>query len=157
MKKEFVNAFTKITDIIPFGKHEGNTFASILETNPDYLVWLSENSYNQGLKEYCNEITAEYRNTKAAEKQNKFDALNTKNLQEIYILSPTFNKSKNFEEKLKIISKSNRNNIRLHTEMRSDEINKKTARLLYRAGFRSLEIGLQTLNKDSLLKIGIID
>lgn len=75
IKEEFVNPFTKLTDLMPLGKFKGQTIGTILEANPDYLVWLSENSYNRGLKEYCNEITTEYREAKAAEKQAKFDAI----------------------------------------------------------------------------------
>jgi len=74
-------------------------------------------------------------------------------IDEICILSPTFNKTSNFKEKLKILSKINRN-IKLHTEMRTEGIDKETASLLYNAGFRSMEVGLQTLNENSLKAIG---
>lgn len=75
VKEEFVNPFNSLSDIMPFGKFKDQTIGSILETNPDYLVWLSENSYNRGLKEFCYEITTDHRNAKAAENQNKFDAI----------------------------------------------------------------------------------
>ncbi len=74
-------------------------------------------------------------------------------LSEIYILSPTFNRTKDFAEKLRLLS-SLGHSVRLHTEMRADGIDTATARLLYQAGFRSLEIGLQTLNPTSLASIG---
>ncbi len=74
-------------------------------------------------------------------------------LNEIYILSPTFNRTKDFLEKLRVLA-SLHHSVRLHTEMRSDGIDKPTAKLLYQAGFRSLEIGLQTMSSVSLATIG---
>lgn len=74
-------------------------------------------------------------------------------LREIYILSPTFNTSKNFHEKLESLAALN-HGIRLHTEMKAGGINPHDARLLYRAGFRSLEVGLQTLNPGALREVG---
>jgi len=74
-------------------------------------------------------------------------------LSEIYILSPTFNKTSGFREKLKILKKVN-SDISLHTEMRADGIDNKTARLMYEAGFRSIEVGLQSLNKNALESVG---
>ncbi|MCX7679494.1 MAG: radical SAM protein [Spirochaetes bacterium] len=75
-----------------------------------------------------------------------------KNVREIYILSPTFNRATNFHELLKTIRAHN-HGIHLHTEMRADGIDATTARLIRDAGFRSLEIGLQTLTNDALVQI----
>ena len=74
-------------------------------------------------------------------------------LKEIYILSPTFNASPDFTERLKTLTQSNPG-INLHTEMRAEGITDETAQLLYDAGFRSLEVGLQTLNEKALTCIG---
>ena len=83
------------------------------------------------------------------------DAINRgrDSLREIYILSPTFNTSKNFLEKLGMLA-SLKHNIRLHTEMKAGGIDHEKAELLYRAGFRSLEVGLQSLNPAALREVG---
>ena len=84
------------------------------------------------------------------------DALGRKGnteLNEIYILSPTFNRTPDFHAKLYAIAGRNRG-VRLHTEMRTEGIDKKTARLLGAAGFRSLEVGIQTLTPGALKRIG---
>lgn len=68
---------------------------------------------------------------------------------EIYILSPTFDRSSDFTDKLKLLKQLN-HNVKLHTEIRTDRIDKKTAKLMYDAGFRSLEVGLQSMNNRAL-------
>lgn len=73
-------------------------------------------------------------------------------IREIYILAPNFNRVKNFRERLKILISKN-SGIRLHTEMRAEGIDTETAADMYAAGFRSLEVGLQTLNSRSLKAI----
>lgn len=73
-------------------------------------------------------------------------------ISEIYILSPTFDRSRDFLNRLKILEKNNFG-ISLHTEMRADRIDRETAGLLKRAGFNSMEVGLQTLNPDVLKRI----
>lgn len=74
-------------------------------------------------------------------------------LTEIYILSPTFNSSKNFISNLEHIRSVNKG-VSLHTEMRADKIDSPTARLIREAGFASLEIGLQTMNTRALKAAG---
>lgn len=74
-------------------------------------------------------------------------------LKEIYILAPTFNKTKDLIPRLRRLSRLD-HGVRLHTEMRADGIDGKTARLFYSAGFRSLEVGLQTLNEEALRRAG---
>ncbi len=74
-------------------------------------------------------------------------------LNEIYILSPTFNRTPDFRGKLKTLARSNAG-VRLHTEMRTEGIDAETAGLLYEAGFRSLEVGIQTLTPGALRRIG---
>jgi len=72
-----------------------------------------------------------------------------KDIREIYILSPTFDRSKNFISNLKTLKQMN-HQINLHTEIRTDKITPEIAFLMYDAGFRSLEVGLQSLNKKAL-------
>ncbi len=76
-----------------------------------------------------------------------------RNLNELYILSPALNVTKDFKVKLEQLA-GMKHNIRLHSEMRAENITPEQARLLYRAGFRSLEIGLQTLNTSALMNVG---
>ena len=40
--------------------------------------------------------------------------------------------------------------VNLHTEIRTDKITPEIADLMYDAGFRSLEVGLQSMNKKAL-------
>ena len=74
---------------------------------------------------------------------------NRKDIKEIYILSPTFDRSKDFISNLKILKHMN-HQVNLHTEIRTDKITPEIADLMYDAGFRSLEVGLQTINKKAL-------
>ncbi len=78
---------------------------------------------------------------------------NTLSIKEIYILSPTFNITGEFKKKLETIAAVN-TGVRLHTEMRTGGIDRTIAGLIYKAGFRSLEVGLQTLSEDALKRIG---
>ena len=71
---------------------------------------------------------------------------------EAYILSPTFDRTTDFTDKLKRLAKINRG-VSLHTEMRADRITPETASLIRLAGFHSLEVGLQTLNKNTLERV----
>jgi biotin synthase-like enzyme len=80
------------------------------------------------------------------------DALKMKErtgLTEIYLLAPTFNHTPLFRERLEEIRGAN-TGVALHTEIRAGGITSETARLMADAGFRSLEIGLQTLNREAL-------
>lgn len=76
-----------------------------------------------------------------------------RNLNELYILSPALNVTKEFSLKLEQLADMN-HGIRLHSEMRADNVSQEQACLLYRAGFGSLEIGLQTLNTVALKNVG---
>ncbi|MEJ5362121.1 MAG: radical SAM protein [Spirochaetota bacterium] len=75
------------------------------------------------------------------------------NIQEIYLLAPTFNQSKHFTNYCNALIQSN-NTIPLHTEIRADRITKETITLLKKAGFHSFEVGLQTMNQACLQHIG---
>jgi len=72
-----------------------------------------------------------------------------KEIKEIYILSPTFDRSKDFISNLKKLKQMN-HQVNLHTEIRTDTITPEIADLMYDAGFRSLEVGLQSMNKKAL-------
>lgn len=74
---------------------------------------------------------------------------NPGNINEIYLLCPTFDRSIDFKEKL-IELKNLNHGVNLHTEIRADRISKDTALLMFEAGFVSLEVGLQSLNRRSL-------
>ena len=73
-------------------------------------------------------------------------------LSEIYLLSPTFDRAADFLQKIEKIRSVN-NGISLHTEMRSDRIDAKSAKILKQAGFNSAEVGLQTLSRDILANV----
>ncbi len=73
-------------------------------------------------------------------------------LSEIYILSPTFDASPDFIDRLKIL-KDMKHGISLHTELRPSAVTPETADLLFDAGFRSLEVGLQTLSPGPLERV----
>jgi radical SAM superfamily enzyme YgiQ (UPF0313 family) len=81
------------------------------------------------------------------------DKNTARNLTELYILSPAINNTKKFTQKIEQLSMVNPG-IRLHSEMRAGGIDDNMARSLYRAGFRSMEVGLQTTNMDSLTRVG---
>jgi len=72
-----------------------------------------------------------------------------KEIKEIYILSPTFDRSRDFVSNLQILKHMN-HNVNLHTEIRTDKITPEIANLMYDAGFRSLEVGLQSMNIKAL-------
>ena len=78
-------------------------------------------------------------------------ALTTKGLTELYLLSPTFDRSSGFHDRLRLLAAANPG-ITLHTEMRAGAVDAQTAGLLYKAGFRSLEVGLQTMTRKALKK-----
>lgn len=76
------------------------------------------------------------------------------NVPEIYLMDPSFNVSPGLEEKLERIAKINTTGIPIHTEIRLESVTPGIARLMKRAGFRSVEAGLQSINKKSLAAIG---
>lgn len=73
-------------------------------------------------------------------------------ISEIYILCPTFDRSPDFIKNLETLKRL-KHNVRLHTEMRTDRITPEVASLIYDAGFRSLEVGLQSLNRRALCSV----
>lgn len=77
----------------------------------------------------------------------------SRNLKELYILSPALNTTRDFKKKLERLADL-KHGIRLHSEMRAGGIDAHKARRIYRAGFRSMEVGLQTMNIESLQAAG---
>lgn len=75
------------------------------------------------------------------------------NIQEIYLLAPTFNQSKHFAHYCNALIQAE-NTIPLHTEIRADRITQESIDLLKKAGFKSLEVGLQTMNQPCLDHVG---
>ncbi|MBN1531316.1 MAG: radical SAM protein, partial [Spirochaetes bacterium] len=77
-------------------------------------------------------------------------ALETRrDMRELYVMAPAFERSRAFREGLSTLARRNPG-VALHTEMRAGGIDAATAAMLHRAGFRSLEVGLQTLNRRAL-------
>jgi len=81
------------------------------------------------------------------------DAITSDGVKEIYILSPAFNCTVGFIDRLKTLAGINKG-VALHSEMRASGIDAATADLLFDAGFRSMEVGLQTMNAGPLKEIG---
>jgi hypothetical protein len=72
------------------------------------------------------------------------------NVPEIYLMDPTFNGVLGWETKLQTIAALNTRPIPLHTELRLELVQGHHAALLRRAGFRSVEAGLQSTNAAAL-------
>jgi len=72
-----------------------------------------------------------------------------RDIEEIYLLSPTFDASPDFIKRLENL-RDLRHGVSLHTELRAGRITSEIAGLLYEAGFQSLEVGLQTMSPGSL-------
>jgi len=79
----------------------------------------------------------------------------SRGIREIYILSPTFDKAPHFETTLKHLSQNSV--VQLHTELRTDKIDREKALMIRQAGFSSLEVGIQTLSKEALSISGRLD
>jgi hypothetical protein len=69
---------------------------------------------------------------------------------EIYLMDPTFNGTPGWEAKLEAIAGLNATGIPLHTELRLESVEERHAALFRRAGFRSVEAGLQSTNAAAL-------
>jgi hypothetical protein len=72
---------------------------------------------------------------------------------EIYLLDPSFQISPGLEERLRRIAQWNRPAIPLHTEARVDRMTPQLAAGFARAGFRSMETGLQSIHAHVLKTI----
>lgn len=152
-----INGNTLITqpldELLPSNKIIEPFTARYLNPMPDGSVFLEMTRGCPYRCDYCyyskNSITVREHPLEVL--LNAFDA-HSRGLKEIYILSPTFNCSSRFGETLQTIRAKNPG-IRLHTEMRAEGIDQKTARVIREAGFTSLEIGLQTLTRKALAAV----
>lgn len=86
-------------------------------------------------------------------KKTMTDKYITRHVSEIYILSPALNITRDAQLKLKILADL-KHGFALHSEMRVEGITDNFAALLYKAGFRSMEVGLQTMNVETLQLVG---
>jgi hypothetical protein len=73
---------------------------------------------------------------------------------EIYLMDPTFNASPRWETVLEAVVAANTARLPLHTELRLEAVTAKRADLLRKAGFRSVEAGLQSVNLRALAAVG---
>jgi len=73
---------------------------------------------------------------------------------EIYFMDPSFNITPQLKEKLERIQDLNITGIPIHTEIRLEGVTAEIAQLMKKAGFRSVEAGLQSVNEKSLAAIG---
>jgi hypothetical protein len=69
---------------------------------------------------------------------------------DLYVMDPCFNAAKDFREKLAVIAEANASRIALHTELELEAVTEEVAELLARAGFVSVEAGLQSTNREAL-------
>jgi len=72
---------------------------------------------------------------------------------EIYLMDPSFNVSPGLEDRLKRLAELNTSGIPIHTELRLESITESRARLLKDAGFRSVEVGLQSIHNAILKRV----
>jgi radical SAM superfamily enzyme YgiQ (UPF0313 family) len=72
---------------------------------------------------------------------------------ELYFMDPSFNVTPQLKEKLERIQHLNTTGIPIHTEIRLEGVTKEIAQLMKKAGFRSVEAGLQSVNEKSLAAI----
>jgi radical SAM superfamily enzyme YgiQ (UPF0313 family) len=76
-------------------------------------------------------------------------------VREIYIMDPTFNDRRDLEQVGEVIQKHNPDkSLHFHTEIRADLVDEKMADLFKRCNFKSVEVGLQSINPEALKKVG---
>jgi hypothetical protein len=75
------------------------------------------------------------------------------NVPELYFMDPSFNVTPQLKTKLERIQHLNTTGIPIHTEIRLEGVTKEIAQLMKKAGFRSVEAGLQSVNEKSLAAI----
>jgi radical SAM superfamily enzyme YgiQ (UPF0313 family) len=74
---------------------------------------------------------------------------------EIYIMDPTFNDRKDLQQVGEVIQKHNPDKfLGFHTEIRADLVDKNMADLFAACNFKSVEVGLQSINPDALKNVG---
>jgi hypothetical protein len=73
---------------------------------------------------------------------------------EIYLLDPSFQVTPGLRQRLEQLASWNHVPVALHTEARVDRMSPDLAGAFHRAGFRSLETGLQSIHPEVLGKVG---
>ena len=73
---------------------------------------------------------------------------------EVYFMDPTFNSGDGVADYLKLVAICNPTGIPIHTEVRLERITPTIGALMRRAGIRSVEVGLQSVNKNALAAVG---
>ncbi len=70
---------------------------------------------------------------------------------ELYLMDPSFNVSPHYRDVLALMAKLRKHkDIRAHTELRADLLDKEAPKLLSEAGVASVEVGLQSVNPKAL-------
>ena len=72
---------------------------------------------------------------------------------EIYLMDPSFTSTPGWEERLRLIASLNTRGIPLHAEIRLESVTRERAELFREAGFRSVEVGLQSTNARALCAV----
>ena len=82
---------------------------------------------------------------------------NKKEIEEIYLLSPTLNHNKlffkNILENLISLKEKSKSDIQIFGELRPELLTKGDIPLLKKAGFKTIEIGIQSFNKEAIANI----
>lgn len=79
-----------------------------------------------------------------------FELARSRGVEEIYLMDPSFDAGGNLKERITLLRDSNYTRIPLHTEIRLEAVTDSLAHLLADAGFRSVEVGLQSINPRAL-------
>ena len=75
-------------------------------------------------------------------------------VREAFLLDPTLNQRKDFTGFLRSLAAANPGGtVELHSELRAEFVNDEQAAILHEAGMRGVEVGLQSINKDTLREI----
>ncbi len=75
-------------------------------------------------------------------------------MREAFLLDPTLNQRKDFTGFLRSLAAANPGGtVELHSELRAEFVNDEQAAILHEAGMRGVEVGLQSINKDTLREI----
>lgn len=83
-----------------------------------------------------------------------FSLAREKNVPELYIMDPSFNVTPGLKDRLETMAAFNSTMIPMHTEIRLESVTPELAGLMKKAGFASVEAGLQSVNETSLTLIG---
>ncbi|MCB1160048.1 MAG: radical SAM protein, partial [Leptospiraceae bacterium] len=94
------------------------------------------------------------RSLELSEIQVLLQKLKDSGAKELVFLDPTFNHRQSFEDLLDMMSSLNlKGQCNMFAELRAEGLNQKLARKLSEAGFTKIEIGLQSINTETLKKI----